>query len=92
MSDSDVYLPSVSSTKNCDTSHWSSKEEMEVRFSSSKENRVNQTKISSKIDKDGFPPPAVFRPRLWTKKKTVVQPVKRKREGIYSHLFQVNLK
>ena len=68
MSDSDVYLPSVSSTENCDTSHSSSKEEMEVRFSPSKENRVNQTKMSSKSDKDGFSP-AVFRSKLWPKKK-----------------------
>ena len=30
MSDSDVYLPSASSTKSCDTSHSSSKEEIEV--------------------------------------------------------------
>ena len=31
MSDSDVYLPSASSTKSCDTSHSSSKEEIEVK-------------------------------------------------------------
>ena len=30
MTDSDVYLPSASSTESCDTSHSSSKEEMEV--------------------------------------------------------------
>ena len=30
MSDSDVYLPSASSTESCDTSHSSNKEEMEV--------------------------------------------------------------
>ena len=30
MSDSDVYLPSASSTKSCDTSHSSNKEEMDV--------------------------------------------------------------
>ena len=30
MSDSDVYLPPVSSTESCDTSCSSSKEEMEV--------------------------------------------------------------
>ena len=31
MSDSDIYLPSASSTKSCDTSHSSSKEEIEVK-------------------------------------------------------------
>ena len=30
MSDSDVYLPSASSTESCDTSYSSSKEEMEI--------------------------------------------------------------
>ena len=30
MTDSDVYLPSASSTESCDTSHSCSKEEMEV--------------------------------------------------------------
>ena len=30
MSDSDVYLPSASSTESCDTSHSSNKEEMDV--------------------------------------------------------------
>ena len=30
MSDNDVYLPSATSTESCDTSYWSSKEEMEV--------------------------------------------------------------
>ena len=30
MTDSDVYLPSASSTDSCDTSYSSSKEEMEV--------------------------------------------------------------
>ena len=57
MSDSDVYLPLVSSTENSVTSHSSSKEEMEVRLSPTKENRTNQTKISSKSDKDSFFPP-----------------------------------
>ena len=55
MSHSDVYLPLVSSIENCDTSHSSSKEEMEVRFSLTKENRVNQTKISSNSDKEFLP-------------------------------------
>ena len=30
MTESDVYLPSASSTKSCDTSYSSSKEEIEV--------------------------------------------------------------
>ena len=30
MTDSDVYLPSASSSESCDTSYSSSKEEMEV--------------------------------------------------------------
>ena len=67
MSHSDVYLPLVSSIENCDTSHSSSKQEMEVRFSLTKENRVNQTKISSKSDKDSFSL-VVFRSRLGPKK------------------------
>ena len=36
---------------------------LRVRFSPKKENRVHQTKISTKTDKDGFLP-AVFRSRL----------------------------
>ena len=36
---------------------------LRVRFSPTKENRVHQTKISTKTDKDGFSP-AVFRSRL----------------------------
>ena len=36
---------------------------LRVRFSSTKENRVHQTKISTKADKDGFSP-AVLRSRL----------------------------
>ena len=30
MTDGDIFLPSASSTESCDTSYWSSKEEMEV--------------------------------------------------------------
>ena len=30
MSDNDVYLPSATSTESCDTSYWSSKQEMKV--------------------------------------------------------------
>ena len=56
MSDSDVNLSSASSTESCDTSYTSSR----VRFSPAKENRVHQTKISTKTDKDGFSP-AVLR-------------------------------
>ena len=56
MSDSNVYLSSAGSTESCDTSYTSSR----VRFSPTKENRVHQTKISTKTDKDGFSP-AVLR-------------------------------
>ena len=65
MSDSVVYLASVSSTESCDTSYSSSNKEwkLRVRFSPTKENRVHQTKISTKTDKDGFSPSA-FRSRL----------------------------
>ena len=67
MSDSDVYLPSASSNESFDTSYASSKEEMGVESTVQpyeiKENRVHQTKISTKNDKDGFSR-AVFRSRL----------------------------
>ena len=65
MSDSVVYLASVSSTESCGTSYSSSNKEwkLRVRFSPTKENRVHQTKISMKTDKDGFSPLA-FRSRL----------------------------
>ena len=60
MSDSDVHLPSVSSSESRDTSYSRSREEiykkLQVRFSSTKE-------ISTKSDKSGFSP-AVFRSRL----------------------------
>ena len=64
-SDSDACLPSASFIESCDTSYSSSREEMEVAstFSPTKENRVHQTKISTKTDKDGFSP-AVLRSRL----------------------------
>ena len=53
MSNSYVYLPSANFTESFDTSYSGSKEEMEVasRFSPSKKNRVNQTKISTKTEK-----------------------------------------
>ena len=47
MSDSDVYLPSASSTESCSTSYSSSREEMEVVS-------TVQPKISTKTDKDSF--------------------------------------
>ena len=54
MSDSDVYLPSASSNESFDTSYASSKEEMVVASTVQpyeiKENRVHQTKISTKND------------------------------------------
>ena len=62
MTDSDVYLPSASSTESFVTSYSSSKEEMEVGRPT-KENRVHQTKVSTKTVKDGFSR-AVFRSRL----------------------------
>ena len=46
MSDSDVYLPSASSTESFNKSYSSG----EVRLSPTKENRVQQTKISTKTD------------------------------------------
>ena len=68
MSDSDEYLPSANSMESFDTSHSSSRGEMEVpsTFSLKKENRVHQTKISTKTYKEGFSP-AVFRSRLGQK-------------------------
>ena len=52
MFDSDVYLPSASSTESFDTSYSSTKEEMGVACTVQpyeiKENRVHQTKISTK--------------------------------------------
>ena len=66
MFDSDAYLPLASSTESCDTSYSSSRGEMEklrVRFSLTKENRMQQTKILTKTDKDGFSP-ALFRSSL----------------------------
>ena len=54
MSDSDVYLPSAGSTESFDTSYASSKEEMGVASTVQpyeiNENRVHQTKISTKND------------------------------------------
>lgn len=65
MTDSDVYLPSASSTESRDTSYSSSNEEMEVAsmVSHTEENLVHQTKISTKTDKESFSP-AVFSSRV----------------------------
>ena len=65
MSDSDVYLPSASSTESFDAAYPSNKEEMEVASTVKpyEGDRVHQTKISTKTDKDGFSL-AVFRSRL----------------------------
>ena len=65
MSDSDEYLPSANSMESCDTSHSSSRGGMEVPSTVQPylENRVHQTKISTKTFKEGFSP-AVFRSGL----------------------------
>ena len=64
MSDSDVYLPSASSTESFDAAYPNNKEEMEVASTVKPyEGEPHQTKISTKTDKDGFSL-AVFRSRL----------------------------
>ena len=64
MSDSDTYLqqalPRVAIHR---TQVVEKKWKLRVRFSPTKENRVHQTKISTKTDKHGLSP-AVFRSRL----------------------------
>ena len=51
MSDSDVYLPTASSTKSFDTSYSSSKKEMEVASTIQPyEGEPHQTKISKQTD------------------------------------------
>ena len=52
MFDSDVYLPSASSTESFDTSYSSSNEEMEVASTVQlhEGESVHQTKISTKTD------------------------------------------
>ena len=64
MFDSDVYLPSAGSTKSCDTSYSSSREEMEAASTVQPYEGEPRawTKISTKTDKEGFSP-AVFRSR-----------------------------
>ena len=54
---------SYSSSSRRHTQVVEKKWKLRVRFSSTKENRVHQTKISTKTDKDGFSP-AVLRSRL----------------------------
>ena len=63
MSDSDEYLPSASSMESCNTSHSSSRGEMEVP--STVQPYEGEPRASNEdFDKDS---PAVFRPRLGQK-------------------------
>ena len=61
MSDSDVYLPSASSTESCNTSYSSGREEMEV--ASTVQPFEGEPRTSNEDFKDGFSP-EVLRSRL----------------------------
>ena len=65
MSDSNVYLPQQALPRVLAnrTQVVKKKYKLRARFSPTKENRVQQTKISTKTDGDGCSH-AVFRPRL----------------------------